>query len=181
MRELDLALVESFEQHEQVQPHRLRESASISARGSMRRMTSTPPAPRARASITWYGSTRKSLRIAGTFTARSSRAADSRCASVAVEAFRLGEHRDGGRTRGGVARDARADVLRRRLQLADGGRAQLHFGDEIEAAARELGGGETGVLIRAQQHLLLRARALARCRARVRDCCPPSLEKIVRS
>ena len=39
---------------------------SSAARRSMRTMTRMPPAPASRASATWYGSTRKSLRIVGT-------------------------------------------------------------------------------------------------------------------
>ena len=40
--------------------------ATRRSRPTMRTISNTPPAPLTRASSTWYGSTRKSLRIAGT-------------------------------------------------------------------------------------------------------------------
>ena len=55
-------------------------------------MTSTPPAPASRASRTWYGSTRKSLRMAGTFRGARACVACLEVAHGAVETARLGQY-----------------------------------------------------------------------------------------
>ena len=57
-------------------------SCEICGRDNILKITSTPPAPAARASNTWYGSTRKSLRIAGTPSGKSTALALSKCSSA---------------------------------------------------------------------------------------------------
>ena len=75
------------------------------------------------------------MRIAGTASGASARAAAARCASAPSKRLRLGQHRDRRRAGARVSRDARAARPRRRRASAPGGRrAQLQLRDEIEAA-----------------------------------------------
>ena len=56
--------------------------SSNTAAGSMRTMSSAPPAPAARASYNWYGATRKSLRMAGTPSGFSTATARRKCSRL---------------------------------------------------------------------------------------------------
>ena len=149
-------------------------SRSRSARGSMRMIASTPPAPAARPSSTWYASTRKSLRMAGTPSGASARAPPARSSSEPSK--RLGSVSIDTAAAPALAymRDARAHVLFAcLLEQTHRGRAQFHFGDEVEAAELQRGRGRQVRDARAQLalgKLRLRGRRAraARCRHALR-------------
>ena len=76
------AQVERLEQHEQAMfGRRIEQLQSIRDRDNILTISSTPPAPAARASSTWYGSTRKSLRMPGTLNGVSAALACRKCSS----------------------------------------------------------------------------------------------------
>ena len=137
---------------------RSRATASIAVSSSSAQgtdvMSSTASAPCARASITWAGCTRKSLRRTG---ARTDRRTASRSASDPVEMAGFREHRDRSRTavvvgdrpgdRVVVGRD-RAGARRRALHLGDQrGPGRPHRLEEVPSGRPHGGACQQGFLV----------------------------------
>ena len=109
-RELQIRLVEGLEQHEQPQLGRRLEQRRIPRGSSMRRITSTPPAP-GRARLIHLVGIDQEVLAHGRDAAPERLRGLAQMREFAIEARRLGQHRDRRRARQRIVARARADIF----------------------------------------------------------------------